>query len=288
MKQDFLKEEIRSGFLVTEKRKKIWAVELQLLEKFDEVCKKHNIQYFAGYGTLLGAVRHQGFIPWDDDIDVVMFRDEYEKLLKIGKEEFTEPFYFQNAHTDNMPEVFSKLRDSRTTAIEHPDRPDLNQGIFIDIFPLDDAYEKDSAEQKIVEVQKIIYLTIIKPDYMREVVSEGIQTIVSEDIILDLLDLPLSERMKEFETFNLTHFGKTDYVNLVTEEILQRTSGIRREWFQETVYLPFEQTMVPVPAGYEKVLECMYGDWKKCVITGGDHNILDFDPDIPYTEYFNK
>ena len=61
----FYKEEIRSGFLVTEKRKKVWAVELQMLEKLDEVCKKYNLTYYAYYGTLLGAVRHQGFIPWD-------------------------------------------------------------------------------------------------------------------------------------------------------------------------------------------------------------------------------
>lgn len=63
-KESFLKEEIRSGFPVNEKRKKVWAVELELLQKFDEVCRKYNLTYYAYYGTLLGAVRHQGFIPW--------------------------------------------------------------------------------------------------------------------------------------------------------------------------------------------------------------------------------
>ncbi|MDE7248566.1 MAG: LicD family protein, partial [Lachnospiraceae bacterium] len=89
----FFKEEIRSDFLVDEKRKKIWAVELQILEKIDEVCRKHHITYYAHYGTLLGAVRHQGFIPWDDDLDIAMFRDDYEKFQKIAAEEFTEPYF---------------------------------------------------------------------------------------------------------------------------------------------------------------------------------------------------
>ena len=78
----FFKEEMRSSFLVDEKRKKIWAVELQILEKFDEICRKHNLTYYAYYGTLLGAVRHQGFVPWDDDLDVAMFRDDYEKVKR--------------------------------------------------------------------------------------------------------------------------------------------------------------------------------------------------------------
>ena len=91
----FYKEEIRSGFLVTEKRKKVWAAELQMLEKFDEICQKHNLTYYAYYGTLLGAVRHQGFIPWDDDIDVVMFRDDYEKFQAIAPEEFKERIFIK-------------------------------------------------------------------------------------------------------------------------------------------------------------------------------------------------
>ena len=93
----FFKEEERCGYLVTEKRKKVWAVGLELWERFDEVCKKHGITYYAYYGTLLGAVRHQGFIPWDDDIDVIMFRDEYKRFQEIAPSEFTEPYFFQNA-----------------------------------------------------------------------------------------------------------------------------------------------------------------------------------------------
>ena len=83
-----MKEEVINGFIVSEKRKAIWNVELGLLKKLDEVCKKHSLRYWIECGTLLGAIRHQGFIPWDDDIDVVMPRKDYDKLYEISKEEF--------------------------------------------------------------------------------------------------------------------------------------------------------------------------------------------------------
>lgn len=80
----FFEAEERCGYHISEKMKKVWAVELKLLDYFDQLCREHNLRYYIAYGTLLGAVRHQGFIPWDDDIDVVMFRDDYEKLKVIS------------------------------------------------------------------------------------------------------------------------------------------------------------------------------------------------------------
>ena len=116
--ENFFREEIRCGYKVSEKMKKVWAVELNLLEQFDKLCRENNLQYFVDSGTLLGAVRHQGFIPWDDDIDVVMFRDDYEKLKIIAKDAVSSPYFYQNSYNDLMIWAFSKLRDSRTTAIE--------------------------------------------------------------------------------------------------------------------------------------------------------------------------
>ncbi len=82
-----LEEEIRDGYKVTAEMKKLWSVQMDILEQIDKICKKHNITYYADGGTLLGAVRHKGFIPWDDDLDVQMYRDDLEKFCKVAKEE---------------------------------------------------------------------------------------------------------------------------------------------------------------------------------------------------------
>ena len=83
--KDIYRDEIRDGFLVTADRKKIWQVEMELLEVLDRICRRNGLRYFVDYGSLLGAVRHRGVIPWDDDIDVVMMRPDYERLkLVIG------------------------------------------------------------------------------------------------------------------------------------------------------------------------------------------------------------
>ena len=93
---DFWKEEERCDYKVSKEMKQIWAVELDLLHMFDTVCKKHQLRYFASDGTLLGAIRHHGFIPWDDDIDIAMLREDYDKLCKIGPAEFKHPYFFQS------------------------------------------------------------------------------------------------------------------------------------------------------------------------------------------------
>ena len=172
----FLKEEIRCGHTVTSQMKEIWAVELDLLAEFQRVCEKYNIRYFASGGTLLGAVRHQGFIPWDDDLDVEMFREDYKKLCEVGPKEFKKPYVFQNEYTESGSlRGFSKLRNSQTTAMyEHEKLPcydGYDKGIFIDIFPLDsilDNPEKQRRKNNKVDKWCRAYLSSIDIYYNRQ------------------------------------------------------------------------------------------------------------------------
>ena len=114
----FLDEEIRNGYTISHEMKEIWAVELDLLVEFDRVCKENGLKYFASCGTKLGAVRHHGFIPWDDDVDVMMLRDEYDKLCKIAPQLFAYPYFFQTEETDKgSARGHAQLRNSKTTAI---------------------------------------------------------------------------------------------------------------------------------------------------------------------------
>lgn len=282
----FYKEEIRSDFLVTEDRKKIWAVELELLERFDEVCRKHHLTYYVAYGTLLGTVRHQGFIPWDDDVDLFMFRDDYMKLLSIAPDAFSEPYFFQNIYTDSMIRSYSKLRDSRTTAIEHPEMDNYNQGIFIDIFPLDDVPHGDESTN-ILQIQREMWQTIVHPREVLHSIEENKEFILPKDVLFDLMRMDVRRRMQEFETFCLSHFGQSEYVNFIMSAIFRTSTGTKREWYKDVVYLPFEHMEVPVPACYEQVLTCQYGDWHRLVRGGSSHTDIILDPDVPYTTYIN-
>lgn len=293
--QSFFKEEIRSGFLVTEKRKKIWATELGILERFDMVCKKHQLTYYAYYGTLLGAVRHQGFIPWDDDIDVIMFRDDYEKFQAIAPGEFTEPYFFQNTYTDRVLWPFSKIRDSRTTAAE----PQFNslgctfhQGIFIDIFPFDSVDDGISPQfSTITQIQDLLWVTVTNPEAVIGALEKGQQLYLSADFLIDCLQKSQKERFRIYEAFNLSCLGKSGKVNYLIHELYPEGvsyKSMEKGWFQDIVYLPFEHIQIPAPAGYEQILTRCYGDYHRPVRGGSAHNDIVMEPDIPYTEYFSR
>lgn len=290
--KSFFQEEVRSGFLVTEKRKKIWATALQLLEKFDEVCAKYQLRYFAYYGTLLGAVRHQGFIPWDDDIDIAMFREDYERFKLIAPGEFNEPYFFQNAYTDRVIWPLTKIRDSRTTAIEanFQSLRDFNHGIFIDIFPLDSANDGINPQfPVIVEIQKILWMGIMDPGTILKNLEAGEHYVLNTDFLVDYLKKEPLERFKLFEAYNLSQFDKSQKVNYILDELFPSSyKSVDKDWFDEIVYLPFEHIYLPVPAEYDKVLIQSYGDYHKFVHGGSSHENIILEPEIPYIEYFSK
>ena len=98
----FFLEEERNGFVVSAGMKRIWAVELDLLNEFARVCEENGLKWFAHAGTMLGAVRHQGFIPWDDDIDLLMPREDYERFCRLAPTAFSHPYFFQNEQTDRI------------------------------------------------------------------------------------------------------------------------------------------------------------------------------------------
>jgi len=97
----FLLDEVRCGFMVPAPIKQAWAAELEVLAEIDRVCRKHNIKYFADWGTLLGAVRHGGFIPWDDDLDIVMKREDYDKFMTVARFDMDEGFDVQTFRNQN-------------------------------------------------------------------------------------------------------------------------------------------------------------------------------------------
>ena len=134
-----LNSETRNGYNISSDMKKVWNIQMKMVVKLIDVCNKYNLKVWADGGTLLGTVRDHGYIPWDDDIDMVMLRDDYNKLLQIAPTEFQEPFFFQNVYTDKKyPRGHSQLRYNGTAAIIPFDvNCEFNQSIFIDIFVYD-------------------------------------------------------------------------------------------------------------------------------------------------------
>ena len=133
---------MRSGFLVKSDRKKLWNAELEIYNEFRRICEKYNLRFFAGHGTLLGAVRHGGFIPWDDDMDFAMFRPDYEKFKEVARKEIQYPYFLSIWYENEGIEEcafetalcsFIRIHDERTTAIYPDMRKPSHQG-FVSMF----------------------------------------------------------------------------------------------------------------------------------------------------------
>ena len=128
--------------LTSEQLRKLQLIELEMLKEIDRICRKYNIQYSLDGGTLLGAIRHGGFIPWDDDADIVMLRSEYEKFYEVCKKELdTDKFFLQEFRTDeNYRWGYSKMRRNGTVFLrEGQEHVKCNQGVFGDIFICDNV-----------------------------------------------------------------------------------------------------------------------------------------------------
>ena len=292
----FLKEEVRDGYTVTAKMKEIWAVELDLLNEFQRVANKYHIKYIANGGTMLGAVRHKGFIPWDDDLDIMMLRDEYEKLCEIASKEFHSPYFFQIEQTDpGSLRCHAQLRNSNTTAIlknELNGHFSFNQGIFIDIFPLDavpdeeDVFEDTSAEA-MKYYKKMQFFSSVSYHYFKDWQSfKG----VFKGLLHFLGNSPFSL---------LAHFYYKKYEDICKRYNSISTSKISiycwgykykklhrsREDHLETIDMDFEFLKVPVCKNYDHALTEDFGDWHKFVIGKSLHGDVLFDTSKPYTEY---
>ena len=153
----------------------------QLLKLFIEICNKLQLKYFLVCGSALGAVKYKGFIPWDDDVDVALFREDYEFFCKEAPKLLPKQFFLQNYHSDPaFPAIYSKLRGSTTTCIEESvENLHINHGISLDIFPLD-GYPINKNEQRRLEIRKKwlarkLSIPCIRPEPWKEAIVKPLR-----------------------------------------------------------------------------------------------------------------
>lgn len=272
---DFLKEEIRCGYRVTSKMKNIWLVELDLLVEFSRICKKYNLRYYADSGTTLGAIRHNGFIPWDDDIDVSMPREDYEEFIKVAPFELKKPISLQTPYTDNgYYYSFIKLRNENTTALVKAFKnAGFNQGIFLDIFPLDYCNPASFIQD-------------------REIISECIKKLSLHMKGIEVLSRP--ELLHYYETIqntasNPAYFGSDKVATSVITMVSVERSIWDREWYSNYINVDFEHGIsIPIPIGYDGYLSTLFGDYHQfppLEERGNSHNGAIFDPHTPFSHY---
>lgn len=286
--RDIYKDEIRNGFLVTNSRKKIWQKEIEILLEIDRICKKYDIRYYADSGTLLGAVRHGGFVPWDDDIDIMMLRPDYEKFKVVAKEELSKEYILQNVYNDVFVSSFSKVMNIKTSAIEDWNDNFRRQGLFVDIFPYDIANNGTNRVSNIMKIAEELWMLIIIPHYVLEAISIGYVTTISRNIINQLLNMSYKERMQEYEKFMLRHFSDSEYVHNHVWCLNTYCPPINRKVFSDFVLMKFEGIVVPVPKDYDEVLKSYYGNWHEIVKGGSMHEGITMSADISYKEMLQK
>lgn len=271
--------------------KKVHEVQINLLVELKNVCEKHGLTYFIMYGTLLGAVRHGGMIPWDDDIDVALPRDDYNRLLEVAEEEFKDVYFLQTPWNDNcFYGGYSKLRNTQTTAIEENNWwVHCCEGIGIDIFPLDYGYRNKWKakwkEHKICFYQRLLYakaygyfarfmdmpLLIWKfykylgLPFSREMLADRLNREMEKGDIED--DAPMGIFAHYVKGRNLPKYRNKD--------------------FSGTVELEYDSMILPAPAGYHHILKKRYGRnyMDIPVRNAGELRHAFFSVNVPYTSY---
>lgn len=276
---EYFDDEIREDFYVSGLMKRLWAADLEVLSDIAKVCEKHNIRWFADYGTLLGAVRHGGCIPWDDDFDICMLRDDYMRFLEVAENELPENYSVLNCHNE-----YEDLL-TRVINIQHPAFDDailqkyhqccLSAGV--DIFPLDYmAPTKEEQEAQKTLIRAILDFEPILAD--KDLDQEKLDQVLSQ--LEQLCDVKfdrqgeLVKQMYEAAEGVCALYGseQADTVMLAPIWAKNGTKTYPLSCFQHAIKVRFENIDIWISAEYDKMLQNEYGDYMRIIKGGASHD----------------
>ena len=231
---------------------------LDMVKEIDAICKKHKINYYLAYGSVLGAIRHKGFIPWDDDFDIMLKYDDYKKFIEVCKKELDSNKYFvQTLDTDpNYYLSFGKIRNIQTTLIEETNKNErMINGVYIDVFPLV-GYPKSKVKQIILKINRAFVLSanrnIINNKFLSFVFKIILKLIGKNRIIKYCTKECVKYSCDDCNEIISVFDGDGVKIGLTSNKILGKPKRV-----------DFESLKLPIPSDYDAYLKNLYDDYRK-------------------------
>lgn len=273
--ESFFTAEYRLDFFISKMMKHAWAAKLELLEVVTDICQKHDLEYFACGGTLLGAVRHKGFIPWDDDIDIGLKRPAYNKLIKILPDELPYGFSLggmyarvcepQNFLTCDQSVVVTNASQWNLTDFYKRFHGFPYRTIGIDIYPYD--YIPRDSELSNLQKYLVQQITILVREWKALSEAGKLENQISE--IEKLCNVSFThDSTLQRQLMQLSDTICSLYTEAESDEIANYPTWItyerdhmKKEWYDEIIYVPFENTTIAIPKYYHEVLSVAFSDY---------------------------
>jgi len=301
----YFEDEVRDGFYVTSDMKHAWAAQLEILADVDKVCRLNNIEYFAEWGTLLGAVRHHGYIPWDDDMDICMKRQDYNKFLQIAEREMPEGYKLFNINSDNDNDnMLTRVINGRTIDFSKEHLAKYNGFPFvagIDIFPLDfiaPNKEEDDFQCEIIDIVNSVAKYIRKIQESNIEITEDIAKEIEQHIeqVEQLCGVCIDRNNDIVQQLNilvdrlcsLYSENEAEYLTIMTMWQAKRKYKFPKRYYQKSVRIPFENMDIPVPYAYDEILKKKYGNYMKLVHTWDSHDYPFYERQVKILENRRK
>ena len=239
-------------------------IELEIVDEIHRICKEHNLQYFLAFGSLIGAMRHQGFIPWDDDTDLLMFREDYTQLVRHFDEwKSSDRFAIVAPELGNSPYHFAKIYDSRTIMKQTYLKDEYTTGVWVDIFTLDWFDPNNQLTlRKIRRLVTLRYLAAMNPQAPSSSPMVSMARRVVGAIFSHVDPKVLAARIDELAQEQCT--TPTNAVTVVFSIDKKMERIYRKEWF-EPILVPFEDREYYAPREYDLLLTTRYGNWREPV-----------------------
>lgn len=294
LSKSFFEDEVRDGFYVTSDIKHAWAAQLEVLSDVDKACRENGIQYFAEWGTLLGAVRHHGFIPWDDDMDICMKRPDYNRFMQIAEQIMPAGYnIFSISSDENNDNMLSRIINGRSINFDkiHLEKfHGFPYVVGIDIFPLDfiapDKADDDFQCELINIVNSVAKFARALQENMDSISGENIQELdLRINQVEELCGVKIDRDRDLAQQLNilvdrlcgLYTEDEADYLTIMTIWTQNKQYKFPKEYYSRTVRLPFENITIPVPYSYDAILKRKYGDYMKLVHTWDSHDYPFYD-----------